>query len=170
MIRLQTGSQSVRRRPRPVTVCLGHDVAWGPPGCGPPGGAGQRGPVRRGSLYGHELLRGLEAVPAEPRRLCIVGPQVIHNLHLLHINVTKAAAAKVTVSGWACQPQRGMHQPSSTSLSALGPRITLARTKIRERNYLIESSVFLHHLLFWSCTCFHFVFLYSLIKCFQFKL
>lgn len=91
MLRLQPGSQSVRRRPRPVTVCLSHEVDLGVSGSR---GAGQR----RGSLYGHELLRGLEAIPSEPRRLCVVGPQIIHSLHLLHINVTKTAATRVTVS------------------------------------------------------------------------
>lgn len=89
----------MRRRARPVTVCLGQNVVWGVPGCGPPGGAGHRVPVRRGSLYGHELLRGQEAFPSEPTRLYVVGPQVIHNLHLLHVNMTKAAATRMTVSG-----------------------------------------------------------------------
>lgn len=89
----------MRRRPRPVTVCLGQDVVWGVPGFGPPGGSGQRGPVRRGSLYAHELRRGQEALPSEPTRLYVVGPQVIRNLHLMHVNVTKAASTRVTVSG-----------------------------------------------------------------------
>ncbi|KAG0713105.1 Guanine nucleotide exchange factor DBS [Chionoecetes opilio] len=95
----------MRRRPRPVTVCLGQDVVWGMPGCGPPGGAGKRGLVRRGSLYAHELLRAQEAFPSEPTRLYVVGPQVIRNLHLLHVNVTKVAATRVTLGDSEDSPE-----------------------------------------------------------------
>lgn len=93
MLRLKSGGQANKHRPRPVTVCLGQDVACSRPVT--PLGAKQRGIMRRRESYAHELLRDESAISTFPSGIYIMGPQIIQNFQLLHVNVKQATKVSV---------------------------------------------------------------------------
>lgn len=92
MLRLKAGGQAIRHRPRPVTVCLGHDVDWPSPVSEVPLGAQERGIRRRRDSYTHELSRDdgstttSSTFPSYPAGIYLIGTQMIQNFQLLHVN------------------------------------------------------------------------------------
>ncbi|XP_069168626.1 guanine nucleotide exchange factor DBS isoform X8 [Procambarus clarkii] len=91
MLRLKPGGQSVKRRPRPATVCLGQDVDFCRPIIEASLRAQQKGVLRRRESFAHGSLRDETAIPSHSSGIYILGPQIIQNLQLLNVHMKQSA-------------------------------------------------------------------------------
>ncbi|XP_042228401.1 guanine nucleotide exchange factor DBS-like isoform X1 [Homarus americanus] len=91
MLRLKPGGQPIKRRPRPVTVCLGQDVEFCRPITEVSLGVQQRGIVKRRESYTLGYLKHENNFPAYSPGIYIMGPQIIQNIQLLNVHMKHRA-------------------------------------------------------------------------------